>query len=55
MCHRVYGPQDYAMSDGGLEIRAEQPVHSDAGCGYHNAVESYVVHGLHQYETVPMR
>ena len=36
-----------------LEVYAIQPVHSDARCDDHNAVESYVVDGF-QYETVPM-
>ena len=36
-----------------LEVDAIEPVHSDARCDDHNAVESYVVDGF-QYENVPM-
>ena len=39
--------QHYAMSDGCLEVDAEQPVHSDARCGRHYEVQAYVVNWLH--------
>ena len=39
--------QHHAMPTVCLEVDAEQPVHSDARCGYDDDVESYVVDGFH--------
>ena len=46
--------EHYAMGTV-LEVYTEQPVHGDAGTCYHYQIQAYVVHGLHQYENVPMR
>ena len=45
--HRVYGSQDYAMSDGVLEVYAIEPIGGHRTQHSHDEVQSYVVYWLH--------